>query len=235
MKELYLIPKHTYEYMNKNTGVVKKENTKEEEEMKLVSKVKNKSVKKWKTNIPPKINKRVPLKTLKYTIKKNQRQEKPNLSEVLKLHFLNDSKQISQAQYILKYFMNNSDIIWDHNGDLFSPYNNYNIIDIIKHILSKKRITGTQLNVYKYLITTSGIPIWAVTNENLQKILGTVNISGERFSGNTSLGIPKSFKASGSTTLNLTPIRKTDVNLVKKAFRWSPYNKSKKKKSKKKH
>ena len=42
MKELYLIPKHTYEYMNKSTGVVKKGNKKEEEEeeMKMVSKVK---------------------------------------------------------------------------------------------------------------------------------------------------------------------------------------------------
>ena len=100
----------------------------------------------------------------------------PNIYTQLSLRMT--GKELQRATLILKHFDAGGDIKWNEYGDMYSPINGYNIIDIIHDLIYREEITNTnKLNDYKYIITSSSLPMHYIKNKFIKDNL-IYNTSG---------------------------------------------------------
>ena len=164
MKELYLIPKQGYERMLSSLNTVS---------VKIKGNTKSKNNREWKTSIPPPSvqnpsTPHIPLRVVKTL--ENKENRNPSLYELLPMTIKTD--EISHAKIILKYFEKTNNISWDNTGDLYAPVNEGNIIDIINDFNSgKTKFTDHKIELYKYIITTTGLPLWMIKNPTIKKMI----------------------------------------------------------------
>lgn len=164
MKELYLIPKQTYERMVSTLNNNSKVNTKRKEKKEI----------EWKTPLPPPPLQKharevIPLKVIN-TPGDMSINQNPSLNELLPITF--KEEDLPRAKLLLKRFETSGVFKWDNNGDLFSPFNKGNIIDIIKTWSDDKSLfSDSDVDVYRYIISTTDIPIWMIKNPQLKKMM----------------------------------------------------------------
>ena len=170
MKELYLIPKHIYDVLNssdtsKNVNIALNILSKEKGNIENSTN----EVGQWKTRIPPPpLQKPILLNEIKVPRKKTT---KSKLHELLPLKI--KTSTLPRARLLLKLFEKCNSIEWDINGDITSPINNYNIIDIIGELVEKKdNVEREELYIYNHLISIANIPSWLIKNE---KVLESIN------------------------------------------------------------
>ena len=123
----------------------------------------------WKTRIlPPPLQNSILLNEIKVPEKKTQNlSSTTSLYELLPLR-IKKSSDLSRARVLLKHFEKNGNITWDSFGDIFSPINNYNIIDIINDLINKSdKIEKKRLDDYKHFISIANIPTWLIKNETI--------------------------------------------------------------------
>ena len=196
MKELYLIPKLTYERLSdgsiveasisKNHEEEEEDEEEEDEEQELPYSMSDKKVKiplkpvkfgkkrnniaksMLKTVIPPLIQREeIPLRvTERRSMMINK---KPPLTDIIPLHFT--ETKIPYVNSVLQYLQKSSNIQWDDHGELYSPLNGYNILHIIKSFLDKNKVEKEIIEDYDYLIKLAGIPHWLIRNKSLVKQL----------------------------------------------------------------
>ena len=189
MKEFYLIPKNVYERMNSKQNQYLGGN---KDDPPVMKSTKNKKVKTKKeiqipltsfvTTIQPPIKPimkmngingkedSVALKTLSRPIVYND--NKPSLSNLINLSFPVNSR--NNALALLKVFEGIPTMEWNENGDLIYPLNKYNIIDIIGSMVNTtKKVNASYLDDYRYLVSTSNIPIGLIKNNSLRHYIST--------------------------------------------------------------
>ena len=129
----------------------------------------------WQTRIlPPPLQNNVKLKQIKIPDKKDI--SNPSIHEVLNLKI--KSNDISHARTLLRYFENSGIVTWNSHGDLYSPLNNYNIIDIIYDFIYKNPIyDNKKIEDYRYLISATNIPSWLIKNNTLMNKIKTESIT----------------------------------------------------------
>ena len=161
MKELFLVPKHLYEAMHANRTKIKN---------------KDEKIKQWGTTmLPPPLQKKISLNTVKIpeiskVPVKHNLAYKPSLSEQLNVKF--KPENLPHARLILKHFEKSSNTQWDEYGDLFSPINGYNIIDIIHDFIFKSDIKDTlKVSDYRFLVSSTDFPIHYIRNNPLKNVL----------------------------------------------------------------
>lgn len=165
MKELYLIPKQSYERMVSSLNVNPKVNMKRKDKTKDIE---------WKTSLPPPSLQKhsraeIPLKIINTPMDSSINQN-PSLNELLPITFKDED--LSRAKLLLKRFESSGNFKWDNNGDLFSPFNKGNIIDIIKIWNDDKSLfSDRDVELYRYIISTTDIPMWMIKNPQLKKLL----------------------------------------------------------------
>ena len=170
MKELYLIPKQGYERMISSLSI---RNT----NAKANTKIENKN--KWKTTLPPPSLQNssppaVPLRVIR-TPENISDNKNPSLNEILPVTFKGDD--ISRAKLLLKHFEKTGNITWDSNGDLFTPFNKGNIIDIINVFNSgRTKFTKAQILLYRYIVSATSLPLWMIKNSEIKKLISSKDI-----------------------------------------------------------
>ena len=179
MKELYLIPKQGYERMLSSLNTNSKVNTEVKDEKEI----------EWKTSIPPPTSSirnprqsQIPLRVIKspedISLNRN-----PSLNELLPITF--KEEDLSRAKLLLKHFEKSGSFRWDNSGDLFSPFNKGNVIDIIKTWNdNKSRFTDEEIQLYRYIISVTDIPIWMIKNSQLKKLLTAKDVTKKKVKKN---------------------------------------------------
>ena len=178
MKEFYLVPKHLYDAMKSTTTVKKKGSDiiKGRIPNSSTTNIKRRIPKigeQWQTKIPPPpLRNQITLNSIKGT----DTNDKPNIYTHLSLRM--SGKELQRATLILKHFDKSNDMKWDEYGDLYSPINGYNIIDIIHDLIYHEKISNIdKLNDFKYIITSSALPIHYIKNKFIKEHLSEqVNI-----------------------------------------------------------
>ena len=171
MKVLYLIPKHHYEVMNNGSSHVKGNIVDADDT--IMTNMRNedkvpKSEEKWVTRmLPPPIQNTIALKAVKTPdkIMKN-----PSLYDHLSLKV--GTHEIGRARLILKHIEKSDKILWNDEGDIYVPINNYNIIDIIHDFIYQRDIKDPKkLDDYKYFITVANLPVHLIKNKHVLDFL----------------------------------------------------------------
>ena len=143
MKESYLIPKVLYERMMKTPKVSKPMTTP------------NKVTTRLKTFIPPSIHKSV---------------KNPPLQELLSMAF--PSTKLPYAQQFVEYLKKSDTVKWDSNGNLFPPFDDLNIIDVINMLTNvNKTIDNEDVDKYKLLLQAINMPDRGIRNKSARKQL----------------------------------------------------------------
>ena len=105
----------------------------------------------------------------KVTVKRNLLY-KPSLSDQLNAKF--KPENLPHARLILKHFEKSSHTQWDEYGDLFSPINGYNIIDVIHDFIFKSDIKDSlKVNDYRFLVSSTDLPMHYIRNNPLKNTL----------------------------------------------------------------
>ena len=76
-------------------------------------------------------------------------------------------KQLTRAKLILKHFENSEDVRWNEDGDLYSPINAYNIVDIIHDLVYKTttpKMSDEKLADVKNIVNVSSLPLHYINN-----------------------------------------------------------------------
>ena len=174
MKEFILLPKHTYNSIKLQPTSINEKRSQDVNRTHTKGKNKNR----WGTTVPPPTQP-IPLRQITVPEKRNNggddnRSYNVNthttVNDRLTFHF--QSMKLGKAQILLKHFKNNLNYKWDHEGDIHSPNNNRNILDIIHDFLNeKKTLPTTDLDYYKYVVYSSNIPLSLIKNKSLKKSL----------------------------------------------------------------
>ena len=172
MKELYLVPKHIYEVMNNGNSIIKNtdgnnnstigEDTEMDHNQNKV--ITPKPGEKWRTRIlPPPVQNKIRLNEIAVPEKNIKT---PPLYEHLNLRISNN--EIGRARIILKHIEKSNKIFWDDYGDIYTPLNNYNIINIIYDFIYQVDIRDPKkLGDYRYIITITDIPLHMIKNKHI--------------------------------------------------------------------
>ena len=129
----------------------------------------------WQTIIPPPTPPRPPLKiqNMNNNNSNNNIHKKkinPNIYNMLNLKII--GKEMPRAKLILKHFENSEDVRWNEHGDLYSPINAYNVVDIIHDLVYKvgtDKIGSQKLDDMKYIVNASSLPLHYIKNTNFLK------------------------------------------------------------------
>lgn len=96
--------------------------------------------------------------------------EKPNLEALINLSISPASREAAKA--LLTFFDKKEHIRWDSKGQLISPIDNYNVIDIIKTLLqSKANIKKSDIPFYRLILNEAGIVPELIKNMKLRQQL----------------------------------------------------------------
>ena len=161
MKEYYLIPKHLYDIINNQSSKTKPNKSTQELNPGQI----------WQTRIPPpSLQNKVNLNKIQNYQNQENNNKNPNIYSQLSIRF--PQKTLPLANQILRHFENTNDFKWDQYGDLFSPINNYNIVDIIDNIIShNNKIEDKYKETYKYIILSSNLPYHFINNDDIKTLL----------------------------------------------------------------
>ena len=195
MKELYLIPKHIYEIMQSgsNHGNDKPKNNRTPQKGEH-----------WRTTLlPPPLQNKIHLNEVKipdlYKSNNNKQHHKSSLQDQLNLRF--KPENLPHAKLILKYFERSPDTQWDDYGDLFTPINGYNIIDIIHDFIFKIDIKDPlKINNYRFLVSTTNMPLHYIRNNPLKK-----SLSNDNQFHNLNIKTPQKVGAGGRKPYHIQP------------------------------
>ena len=170
MKEFYLVPKSVYERIKVNniggTSTIPSQ--------KGVTRLKT-----FITPIPPpphppkqkekrSTKKHIRLKTLSHNIINIQ--ENPNIEGLIQIHFGTNLRE--NALSLFKIMKNEGSLKWNEKGDLLSPINKYNILDILKDLLKNNvKLTEEQLADYHYLLSITNILPEYIKNRKIIKLI----------------------------------------------------------------
>ena len=176
MKEFILLPKHTYDSIKQVSS-----SSSSEKRSDVVNSIQPKGQNKnaFKTTVPPPP---IPLRQIPIPEKHNNDSENDNRSYKVNTHtsvndilsFRFEEEKLKKAQILLNYFKNNLNYKWDRKGDIHSPNNNRNILDIITDFLNeKKSLANSDITYYKYIVYTSNMPLSLINNKSLKKSLET--------------------------------------------------------------
>ena len=80
--------------------------------------------------------------------------------------YFTESKS-SYVNSVLHYLQKSNNIQRDEDGNLNSPFNEFNILEMIKDFVGKDKVSNDNLQDYKYLIRTANIPVWMIKNKSL--------------------------------------------------------------------
>lgn len=96
----------------------------------------------------------------------------PDLENLLDLKFPPTSVRYAKA--LLSLFKNKSHIKWDEMGNLITPIDGYNLVDMIKKMVQEKSLLElNELPFYKMLTTTASIPLELIKNNQVRgQLLG---------------------------------------------------------------
>ena len=202
MKELYLIPKHLYGITkpsstvkkvrddvkcgNVNNRVIKRAKLNKSKLQKCTTSKRISGDRKrripkigerWQTVIPPPSPPRPALKIQNTNSNSNNnitRRKKinPNIHNMLNIKI--GGKEMTRAKLILKHFENSGDVRWNEDGDLYSPINAYNIVDIIRDLVYKTANPKMSLQKkadVKNLISVSSLPLHYINNTEFLKYM----------------------------------------------------------------
>ena len=187
MKESYLIPKVLYERMMKTPKASKP----------MVPH--NKVTMRLKTFTPPSIHKPV---------------KNPPLQELLSMAF--PSNKLPYAQQFVEYLKKSDTVKWDNNGNLFPPFDNLNIVDVINTLTSvNKTLVQEDVDKYKLLLQAINMPDRGIRNKTARK-----QIKG----GGSAVKKKKKSTCRLSTANTSGKCRlKTPERVAPSATRWSHY------------
>ena len=203
MKESYLIPKVLYERMMKSPKVSKSMGTP------------NKVTTRLKTFIPPSIHKSV---------------KNPPLQELLSMAF--PTAKLPYAQQFVEYLKKSDAVKWDSNGNLFPPFDNLNIVDVINTLANvNKTLDDEDVDKYKLLLQAINMPDRGIRNKSAQKKLkgggggggdgGSGKKKKKRTAGEESKNIRRSYMLNsvGECRMKKATAKTCDPS----AIRWSYY------------
>ena len=124
----------------------------------------------WHTIIPPPTPPRPALKIQNMYSNSNNniiRKKKINPNIYNRLNIKIGGKEMTRAKLILKHFENSEDVRWNEDGDLYSPINAYNIVDIIRDLVYKTanpKMSLQKLADVKYIVNVSSLPLHYINN-----------------------------------------------------------------------
>ena len=166
MKEFYLVPKQIYDAMQSSTS-------KSSNKVKNIPRISNR----WGTTLlPPPLQNKINLNQIKIpeVNKSYNKHHKSFLYDQLNVKF--KPENLPHAKLILNFFDKSPDTQWDDFGDLFSPINGYNIIDIIHDFIFKIDINDmNKINDYRFLISSTNLPLHYIRNNPLRNTLSKSN------------------------------------------------------------
>ena len=116
-------------------------------------------------------------KIKKKTVKKNslplpERKQAgvPDLENLIDLQFPSSTNRYAKA--FLNLFKNNNFITWNEMGDLKTPIQGFNIINMLKKLISdKSNIEINELPFYKIILSSVGSPYDFIKNVNAREQL----------------------------------------------------------------
>ena len=196
MKELYLIPRLTYEGLlrSKQHNVATHGNessrksladssensisSKDEGKVRIhldsiePPKTEKKTTKAvFKTLIPPLIKKRrenmIPLR-LNETGNNNDNKS-PSLADIAPAYFT--ESRLPYVNSVLRYMQKSNNIQWDEEGNLYSPFKGFNILDIVKGFTGKDKVNDEYLQDFKHLMKIVNMPASMIKNKSLVRQL----------------------------------------------------------------
>ena len=101
--------------------------------------------------------------------KRNQASN-PDLENLIEIQF-----PVATSRYVkafLNLFKNNSFVTWDEMGDLKAPIQGFNIINVLKKLISdKSSIEINELPFYKIILSTIGSPYDFIKNVSAREQL----------------------------------------------------------------
>ena len=199
MKELYLIPKHQFELMKSKSSSSSKSSTNsttnsittstngtnpttDSNKTKIVRpskitrpKFNNRNKPKipkigqeWGTRVlPPILQNSIPLKGISFN--HDQNKKNPNIQAQLSMKFY--GTHLSHARVLLNHLEKSGLVDWDEYGDIFKPFNGYNVIDFIEDVISTWKIDISKLEDYWMIINSTNLPLHFIKNPVLKNYI----------------------------------------------------------------
>lgn len=89
----------------------------------------------------------------------------PSLSHVIPIHF--SETKFPYVNSVLEYLKTSGNVMWNEQGDLNAPLSGYNILSIIRDFSDRVKVDEATARDYKYVIDAAGIPNWLIRNKSL--------------------------------------------------------------------